>query len=104
MADNEIEFPKGLIVKAPRDGAPDFVKASISIKREELIEWLSQRDGDWINLDVKEAKSGHWYAAVNTFKPRAAAPEPAPTPSSGGDFNDDIPFAPIGRGAACHSV
>ena len=36
MAD-DIEFPKGLIVKKPRDGAPDFVIASISIKREELI-------------------------------------------------------------------
>ena len=70
MAD-DIEFPKGLIIKAPRDGAPDFVKASISIKREELIEWLSSKDGDWINLDVKEAKSGKWYCAVNTYKPQA---------------------------------
>lgn len=29
--------------------------------------------------------------------------EPTP-PAHGGDFNDDIPFAPIGRGAACHSI
>ena len=69
MAD-DMEFPKGLIVKAPRDGAPDFVKASISIKVEELIEWLSGREGEWVNLDVKEAKSGKWYASVNTFKPK----------------------------------
>ena len=45
MAD-EMEFPKGLMVKKPRDGAPDFVIASISIKREELIEWLSSKDGE----------------------------------------------------------
>ena len=100
----DMEFPKGLIVKAPRDGAPDFVIASISIKREELIEWLSSKDGDWINLDVKEAKSGHWYASVNTFKPRQEQQEPKPATQSGGGFNDDIPFAPIGRGAACHSI
>lgn len=89
MAD-EIEFPKGLIVKKPRDGAPDFVKASISIKREELIEWLSSKDGDWINLDVKEAKSGHWYASVNTFKPKA---EPVRV-SNDSQMTDmpDIPF------------
>jgi hypothetical protein len=68
MAD-EIEFPKGLMVKKPRDNAPDFVKASISIKVAELIEWLSGREGEWVNLDVKEAKSGNWYSSVNTFKP-----------------------------------
>ena len=90
MADNEIEFPKGFIVKKPRDGAPDFVKASISIKREELIEWLSSKDGDWVNLDVKEAKSGHWYASVNTLKPKQESKPGANVPAS--DYDDDIPF------------
>jgi len=90
MADNEMEFPKGLIVKAPRDGAPDFVKAAISIKVAELIEWLSQREGEWVNLDVKEAKSGHWYAAVNTFKPKQEQKPGANVPA--GDYEDDIPF------------
>jgi hypothetical protein len=89
MAD-EIEFPKGLIIKAPRDGAPDFVKASISIKREELIEWLSQREGDWVNLDVKEAKSGHWYCSVNTYKPKSR--ETAPAAAQSKSFDDDIDF------------
>ena len=90
MADNEIEFPKGFIVKKPRDGAPDFVKASMSIKREELIEWLSSKDGDWVNLDVKEAKSGHWYASVNTLKPKQESKPGANVPAS--DYDDDIPF------------
>ena len=92
MADNEIEFPKGLMVKKPRDGAPDFVIASISIKREELIEWLSGKDGDWINLDVKEAKSGHWYSSVNTFKPKQQEQKPgANVPAA--EYDDDFtPF------------
>ena len=90
MAD-EMEFPKGLMVKKPRDGAPDFVIASISIKREELIEWLSGKDGDWINLDVKEAKSGHWYASVNTFKPKVENKPGANVPVSDYD-SDPIPF------------
>ena len=91
MAD-DIEFPKGLIVKAPRDGAPDFVKASISIKREELIEWLRNREGDWVNLDVNVSQAGKWYAAVNTFKPkqREETKPGANVPAS--EYEDDIPF------------
>ena len=86
----EAEFPKGLMVKKPRDGAPDFVIASISIKREELIEWLSSKEGDWINLDVKEAKSGHWYSSVNTFKPKHETKPGANVPAA--EYDSDIPF------------
>ena len=88
----EAEFPKGLMVKKPRDGAPDFVIASISIKREELIEWLSNRDGDWINLDVKEAKSGHWYASVNTFKPKQENKPGANVPTAEYEDGEGEPF------------
>lgn len=72
MADKE--FVDGLIVKAPRDGAPDFVKGSISIKRVELIGWLSNKDDEWINLDVKESKGGNWYSEVNTYNKQQSAP------------------------------
>ncbi len=85
----EAEFPKGLMVKKPRDGAPDFVIASISIKREELIEWLSSKDGDWINLDVKEAKSGHWYSSVNTFKPQAKQEQKPGANVPAAEYDDD---------------
>lgn len=71
---NDIEFVDGLIVKAPHPKAPDYVKASISIKVEDLGKWLRAKyaagEKDWINIDVKEAKSGRWYAAVSTFKPK----------------------------------
>ncbi len=92
MAD-EIEFVDGLIVKAPREGAPDFVKAAISIKVADLRAWLSQRSEDWVNIDVKEAKSGRWYAAVNTYKPKEGKQETKTKPAE--DFtgiDDDIPF------------
>jgi len=91
---NDIKFVDGLMVKAPRSGAPDFVKGSISIKRKDLGNWLRQQEGDWINLDIKESKGGKWYAAVNDWKP-----ENKPAPDNGGnnagydDFDkDDIPF------------
>ena len=73
MAKEEIEFVEGLIVKAPHPKAPDFVKASISIKVEDLGKWLRGKfkaGDEWVNIDVKEAKSGKWYAAVSTYKPK----------------------------------
>lgn len=92
MAD-DIEFVNGLIVKAPRENAPDFVKASISIKRVDLMEWLAGRPDEWVNVDVKESKGGKWYAAVNTYKPEEKKPMPRGAGGSGGnDFEGDIPF------------
>ena len=61
MAKEEIEFVDGLIVKAPHAKAPDFVKASIAIKVEDLGKWLREKykaGDEWVNIDVKEAKSG----------------------------------------------
>lgn len=65
----DIEFVDGLIVKAPRDGAPEYVLANLSIKRAELIAWLQSRGDEWINVECKVAKSGKAYAAVDNWKP-----------------------------------
>ena len=95
MADN-IEFVNGLIVKAPREGAPDFVKAAISIKVADLMSWLQGRDAkdEWVNIDVKVARSGKWYAAVNSYNPKAItkAEKPIAEKTSLVDMDSDIPF------------
>lgn len=99
MAKEEIQFVDGLIVKPPHEKAPDFVKAAISIKVEDLGKWLRAKykaGEEWVNIDVKEAKSGKWYAAVSTYKPK----EKEQSKSGGSrvqDMSDDIPFAPIGK-------
>ena len=85
---NEKEFVDGLIIKAPHEKAPDFVKARISIKRKDLGNWLRKRDDDWINLDVKVSKGGSWYAEVDNWKPEHVFQE-EPEP----EFeDDDLPF------------
>jgi hypothetical protein len=93
MAD-DIEFVNGLIVKEPHINAPDFVKCSISIKVSDFTEWLSERSDEWVNIDVKEAKSGRWYASVNNFKPknkdRQENKPGANVPAA--EYEDDIPF------------
>jgi lipopolysaccharide export LptBFGC system permease protein LptF len=64
---NDNKFIDGLIVKAPNDRAPEYVKAKLSIKRAELIAWLQSQAGEWINADVKVSQQGKWYAAVDDF-------------------------------------
>ena len=84
----ETEFAKGFYPKAPSDKAPDYVKFKVSLRREELIEWLNSKEGVWVNLEVKEGRSGKWYASVDNWKPAGET-------NSGGksnDFDDDIPF------------
>ena len=94
---SDIQFVNGLIIKPPHEKAPDFVKAAISIKREELLTWLRTQTDEWINIDVKESKGGKWYAAVNDWKPddnsRQGSPSVA-TPANAaasGDFDDELP-------------
>ena len=68
MSDN-VEFIDGFFAKAPHENAPEFVKAKVNIKREELLQWLSGRPDEWISVDIKEARSGKWYASVDNWKP-----------------------------------
>ena len=92
---DEKEFVDGLIVKAPHEKAPNFVKCNISIKRKDLGNWLRGKDDDWINIQVKEGKtSGKWYAEVDTWKPnkeKQEAKQSAPADDFDSDM-DSIPF------------
>jgi hypothetical protein len=65
-------FVDGLMAKKPSDRAPDWVKCNISIKREELSEWLAGQNDEWINVQVCEGKGGKWYAEVDSWKPTNA--------------------------------
>lgn len=108
---SDTKFINGLIVKPKRDGAPDYVICKLSIKRQELIAWLQQQDGEWINADVKESQGGKLYAAVDDWKPdgqRGGGQRQRSNRESGygsrgethtplsrapvDDFGDDLPF------------
>ena len=96
MAD-DIEFIDGFFAKAPHENAPEFVKAKVNIKREELLSWLTSRSDEWISVDIKEARSGKWYASVDNWQPNGggeAQPQAAAPPPFFADEDglDTIPF------------
>ena len=72
MPENK-EYPTGLFVSPPRPTAPDFVKGRISIRTQEFLEYLSEKDSEWVRIDVKEGfkkdEDGNpkWYAQVDTW-------------------------------------
>ena len=91
------KFVNGLIVKEPHANAPEFVKCKLSIKREELIDFLQNQDGDWVNVDVKVSQKGKWYAEVDDWQPNQSNSQPQGDQQSqpsqqDDDFDDDIPF------------
>ncbi|MEL0015275.1 MAG: hypothetical protein VW715_08670 [Rhodospirillales bacterium] len=63
-------FVNGLIAKKPRETAPDWIKCNLSVKRQDLAAWLTEQDGDWINIQVCESRNGKWYAEVDNWKPK----------------------------------
>ena len=66
---SEVTFINGMIAKR-QDNAPDFVLCNLSIKVEELIQFLQQHQNNgWVNIDVKRSKQGKVFAALNTWKP-----------------------------------
>ena len=71
------EFIDGLMAKHPNDNAPEWVKARISIKREEMLAFLQSQRGEWINADLKESKGGKLYFQIDDWQPdRNNAPQP----------------------------
>jgi len=80
MAENI--FADGISFKKPREGAPEFIKGSISILVDKLIPFLKQHQDEngWVNLDLKRSKEkGTLYLSLNTYKkPPVISPNDTP--------------------------
>jgi len=67
--DKEVKFVDGMIFRKPREGAPEFVKGSISVKVDDFIRFANENVVDgWINIDLKKSKEGKLYLQLNTYK------------------------------------
>jgi hypothetical protein len=64
-------FADGLVFKAPRENAPEFVKGSLSFKVEEFKKFLDAHvsNAGWVNVDIKLSQGGKLYCELNTYKP-----------------------------------
>lgn len=73
----ESKFADGVSAFAPREGAPDFILADLSIDIVKLREWANKnqdllvdgKDNKVLRLQIKRSKNGKLYADVNNFKP-----------------------------------
>lgn len=73
----ESKFADGVSVFAPREGAPDFILADLSIDIVKLRDWANKnqdllvdgKDNKVLRLQIKRSKNGKLYADVNNFKP-----------------------------------
>lgn len=69
----EATFPQGLFINPKRENAPEFVLGSLSIKKEEFLEWLKEQEESekgYINIDILKSKEGKSYLKLNTWKPK----------------------------------
>ena len=58
----EKQFVKGLSAKR-HSKAPEWLVCSLGIKVDEFKNWLvKEQEGEYINVDIKIAKSGTMYA------------------------------------------
>lgn len=100
--DQEKIFADGFIFKR-NPKAPQFVVGRVSMKVEEAIAFLKTHEKNgWVNVDIKEARSGNHYIELDTFIPSndstvdnynaSKKSPPAEIPQIAGDKDEDLPF------------
>jgi hypothetical protein len=94
----DIVFADGFILKR-NDNAPEFVVGRLSVKVEEAVEFLNKNESNgWVNIELKQSKSGKYYCELDTWKPdggtspKKPLPKPSPPPVEAQSDEDDLPF------------
>ena len=94
------DFPRGIRVFKPHTNAPDFVIATLSITKQELINWLNddavENKKGYVDLQILKSRDGKWYTQVNNFEPTSQAKN-TKQPTQPMDVaenltDDDLPF------------
>tara|TARA_R100000664_G_C2756680_1_gene144641 strand:+ start:1300 stop:1569 length:270 start_codon:yes stop_codon:yes gene_type:complete len=81
-------FADGFSFKT-REQQPDFVVGRLSIKVEDAITFLKERNRNgWVNLNINKARSGNYYCELDTWKPT----NENKTESKPKEVKEDLPF------------
>jgi len=92
---SEDKFVKGLYANKPNERAPKFIVCELSIKVNELIGYLNDQDGEWVNIQIKTPmnvapdKPRRLTVSINDWKPAVGNER---KPAKKDDFDDDLPF------------
>jgi hypothetical protein len=73
MAQDQEEkiFADGFVFKR-NEKAPEFVIGRMSIKVDEAIAFIKANEkSGWVNLQVKQARSGNYYVELDTFEAKS---------------------------------
>lgn len=85
---------KGFFCENPREGAPDYVLAKVSVKVPDAIAFLNEHANasGYVNLDLLHGQNGKPYLKLNEWTPDGSR-KPAPAEASSDDINpEDVPF------------
>ena len=89
MAQEEKIFADGFVFKRS-ENAPDFVVGRVSIKVDDAVAFIQQHvKNGWVNLGVKQARSGNYYMELDTFE---AEKKTTTKPTKKVVEDDDMPF------------
>lgn len=91
------ELPKGLFAKKPHQNAPQFIKAKLSVKRKDFIEYLQGKSDEWLNFDITEGQDSEKFGVrIDTWKKNTDNNATEKKPTSNNDEStvniDDIGF------------
>jgi hypothetical protein len=102
MAQDQEEkiFADGFVFKR-NEKAPEFVIGRMSIKVDEAIAFIKANEkSGWVNLQVKQARSGNYYVELDTFEAKSKDSavdkymnaKQQPQPPAEDEEGDELPF------------
>lgn len=96
MQNDDSMLVSGFYPKPKHENAPDFVIAKGSINLPQFAEFMrafkaANPGEEWVNLDMKVAKSGKGYATVDAWKPDPDKSS-QPAPQAAASVDEDLPF------------
>lgn len=95
-------FPDGIYYNKPREGAPEFVRGSLSIQVDKLIPFLQQHKNaqGYVNIDMLLSKEKALYLALNEWKKpdslgytkeKKTSPQPVSKPTGTNSDGSPVP-------------
>jgi len=87
-------FADGVQFKLPRQGAPEYVKGSLSFRVADAVKFLesNQNNAGWVNCDIKESKGGKLYVELNTYVPEKPTTLQGKTEEQPPEEDSGVPF------------